>query len=85
MSGLDNGKIIGDELYTDLDALYLVELYEFASKASLQQDFKLILAWWLTDLGFAEASQKYIDAIGAKVDTSGLDKLKQVGDISPQR
>lgn len=37
------------------------------------------------DLGFTEASQKYIDAIGAKVDTSGLDKLRQVGDISPQR
>lgn len=84
VSGLDNSKMIGDDLYTDLDALYLVELYEFASKASIQQDFKLVLAWWLKDLGFSDESQKYTEAIGTKlVDASSLDKLKQVGDISP--
>ncbi|KAK4520917.1 uncharacterized protein ATC70_006800 [Mucor velutinosus] len=84
VSGLDNSKLIGDDLYTDLDALYLVELYEFASKASIQQDFKLVLAWWLKDLGFSAESQKYTEAISAKlVGPSSLDKLKQVGDISP--
>ncbi|KAF1806702.1 Sec23-binding domain of Sec16-domain-containing protein [Mucor lusitanicus] len=85
VSGLDNSKMIGDDLYSDLDALYLAELYEFASKASIQQDFKLVLAWWLKDLGFSEESQKYTEAIGAKlVDASGLDTLRHLGDISSE-
>jgi hypothetical protein len=57
-------------------------LYEFASKASIQQDFKLILAWWLTELGFTEEPKKYVDSITSKIDSSALENLKQIGDVS---
>lgn len=83
--GLGSSKLLGHNKYSDLDALYLLELYEFAleSKATIQQDYKLILAWWLTDLGFAEESQKYIDSIVQVLGmtsstTNTVDQLKQV-------
>jgi hypothetical protein len=63
-AGLES-QIIGAEgtdIYTDLDALYLTELYEYAlstsSKANLQQ-YKLIHAWWLSEFGFTNEAQIY--------------------------
>jgi hypothetical protein len=80
--GLDSSKLLGDNKYSNLDALYLLELYEFAleSKTTIQQDYKLILAWWLTELGFTEESQKYIDSIVHVLNTTTntVDQLKQV-------
>ncbi|KAI8973399.1 Sec23-binding domain of Sec16-domain-containing protein [Mycotypha africana] len=87
VAALHSDKIVGDNLYTDLDALYLAELYEFASKANVQQDFKLALAWWLSEFGMKDESQKYCNSIvnylSTSADTSSmLERLKQLGDIT---
>lgn len=83
--GLGSSKLLDNDAYSNLDNLYLLELYEFAleSKATIQQDYKLILAWWLTELGFAEESQKYIDSIVRVLNTTSstiqtVNQLKQL-------
>ncbi|KAI9476058.1 MAG: hypothetical protein EXX96DRAFT_286696 [Benjaminiella poitrasii] len=80
--------IIGDDIYTDLDSLYLAEFYEFASNAGIQQDFKLVLAWWLTELGFTQESQRYCDSIVSTFQNNPeyvtrLESLKRLGEIGP--
>jgi hypothetical protein len=61
-------------MYTDLDALYLVELYEFATQ-SKYDTYKFIQAWWLSEFGFTNESKIYCDSI---VSTKELNTL---GDI----
>lgn len=81
---IPGNNLLGDDLYTDLDTLFLCELYEFASKANVQQDFKLILAWWLSELGFTEESTKYCDSIATALQNStnySLEDLRKLGDI----
>jgi hypothetical protein len=68
-----------DAKYADIDGLILLELYEFASKTTIQQDYKLLMAWWLSELGFTEESKKYCDAI--VVDSASLEDLKKLSDI----
>lgn len=62
------------DIYTDLDALYLTELYEYASK-SKHDTYKFIQAWWLTELGFTNEAKIYSDAITS---TTELDKLSDI-------
>lgn len=80
--------MFGDNIYTELDELYLIELYEFASQSTtIQPDFKLILAWWLTVLGFTEESKAYCDSITDAINNNNgsLESLKQLGDTANER
>lgn len=80
-SGLESSIIgaEGTDIYTDLDALYLTELYEYATKLNLRQ-YKLIHAWWLTELGLTEEAKVYSDALTDKTTLEELQSLKQIGD-----
>lgn len=76
-SSLESQQIVGaqdTDIYTDLDALYLTELYEYASK-SKHDTYKFIQAWWLTELGFTNEAKIYSDAITS---TTELDKLSDI-------
>lgn len=71
----------GIEMYMNLDALYLTELYEFGlSKNNLNQ-YKLILAWWLTQFGFTHESKVYCDMISKHVSSDELQQFKKLGEI----
>lgn len=68
LSGIDANIV--ETVSTDLDILYLMELYDFAlslkgndrSILSLQP-FKLVHAWWLKDLGFVKESEIYVESV----------------------
>ncbi|KAI9262452.1 Sec23-binding domain of Sec16-domain-containing protein [Helicostylum pulchrum] len=72
----------GVNMYMNLDALYLTELYEFGlSKKMILNQYKLILAWWLSEFGFAHESQVYRDMIAKNVSSDELQQLKKIGEI----
>ena len=61
----------GTTAFSDLDAYYLTELYEFAlstkqggaSALPFLQGYKLVHAWWLADFGYLNEAQRYCEAI----------------------
>ncbi|KAI7851450.1 Sec23-binding domain of Sec16-domain-containing protein [Circinella umbellata] len=61
----------GTTAFSDLDAYYLTELYEFAlstkpggaSSLPFLQGYKLVHAWWLADFGYLNEAQRYCEAI----------------------
>ncbi|KAI9491844.1 Sec23-binding domain of Sec16-domain-containing protein [Zychaea mexicana] len=61
----------GTTAFSDLDAYYLTELYEFAlstkqggaSSLPFLQGYKLVHAWWLADFGYLTEAQRYCEAI----------------------
>ncbi|KAI8379686.1 Sec23-binding domain of Sec16-domain-containing protein [Radiomyces spectabilis] len=77
----------GPHAYTQLDALYLTELYEFAlaTKQSspvplpFLQGYKFAHALWLADMGCVGEAQRYCEAIanGIKTYTKGSPYLHQ--------
>lgn len=74
----------GIEMYTDLDALYLTELYELGCSKSLKSSlnqYKFILSWWLSEFGFNAESESYLDAIKQNISSDRLQELKKLGDI----
>lgn len=85
-SSLESVQVLGaqgSDMYTDLDALYLSELYEFAlssssTKPSYLQNYKLIHAWWLSELGFTTESQIYCDSIVNALTTTNLETDRSV-------
>ncbi|KAG2231107.1 hypothetical protein INT48_008497 [Thamnidium elegans] len=72
----------GVDMYMNLDALYLTELYEFGlSKNIILNQYKLILAWWLSQFGFTHESQVYRDMIAKHISSDELQQLKKIGEI----
>ena len=68
----------GTEKYTDLDALYLTELFEYALDAKFDA-YKTIQAWWLTELGFDNEAKQYTDLI---VSVDAFDHLADICNTS---
>lgn len=70
----------GTEIYTDLDALYLTELYEYGCKVQLPQ-YKLIHAWWLSEFEMTQEAQIYCDALAQNTTLEDITGLKSLGEI----
>jgi hypothetical protein len=81
-------SVIGQstDIYTDLDAIYLTEIYSLTLENPLKhlQAHRLIHAWWLSVLGLNDEANQYCKSIASiiKEDQSILDQLKTLGNVA---
>ncbi|KAI8985841.1 Sec23-binding domain of Sec16-domain-containing protein [Pilobolus umbonatus] len=85
-------SVHGTGIPSDTDVFYLAELYEMSliskgkqDEAVDVQDYKLVHAWWLSDLGYTDEAQDYCEAISKVIGSSDtpetkLESIKQIGE-----